>query len=160
MTTFGLLFFLDLSFAFGLKQTIMINTLLVLILILWGASLYLRRRKIQDADAMALATAAEPFEVISRHHADTTVTTEAAYIREQLTAHDNKFLNPEADVWVYTYSADVLTTSRDFQVWKDLVLIDVQKRREAWRAQKMEWNQDAAKQQFGGAADPIKARRN
>ena len=112
--------------------------------------MYLRRRKIQDADAMAWATAAEPFEVISRHHADTTVTTEAAYIREQLAAHGNKFLNPDSDVWEYVYSADVLTTSRNFQVWKDLVLIDVQKRREMWRAQKMEWNKDAARQQFGG----------
>lgn len=112
--------------------------------------MYLRRRKIQDADAMAWATAAEPFEVISRHHADTTVTTEAAYIREQLAAHGNKFLNPDSDVWEYVYSADVLTTSRNFQVWKDLVLIDVQKRREMWRAQKMEWNKDAALQQFGG----------
>lgn len=128
----------------------MINTLLLLILVMWGASLYLRRRKIQDADAMAWATAAEPFEVISRHHADTTVTTEAAYIREQLAAHGNKFLNPDSDVWEYVFSADVLTTSRNFQVWKDLVLIDVQKRREMWRAQKMEWNKDAAKQQFGG----------
>lgn len=117
---------------------------------MWGASMYLRRRKIQDADAMAWATAAEPFEVISRHHADTTVTTEAAYIREQLAAHGNKFLNPDSDVWEYVYSADVLTTSRNFQVWKDLVLIDVQKRREMWRAQKMEWNQDAARQQFAG----------
>lgn len=128
----------------------MINTLILLFLVMWGASLYLRRRKIQDADAMAWATAAEPFEVISRHHADTTVTTEAAYIREQLAAHGNKFLNPESDVWEYVYSADVLTTSRNFQVWKDLVLIDVQKRREMWRAQKMEWNKDAARQQFGG----------
>lgn len=128
----------------------MINTLILLFLVMWGASMYLRRRKIQDADAMAWATAAEPFEVISRHHADTTVTTEAAYIREQLAAHGNKFLNPDSDVWEYVYSADVLTTSRNFQVWKDLVLIDVQKRREMWRAQKMEWNQDAARQQFAG----------
>lgn len=128
----------------------MINTLILLFLVMWGASMYLRRRKIQDADAMAWATAAEPFEVISRHHADTTVTTEAEYIREQLAAHGNKFLNPDSDVWEYVYSADVLTTSRNFQVWKDLVLIDVQKRREMWRAQKMEWNKDAAKQQFGG----------
>lgn len=128
----------------------MINTILLLILVLWGASIYLRRRKIQDADAMAWTTAAEPFEVISRHHADTTVTTEAAYIREQLKAHGNKFLNSETDVWEYVYSADVLTTSRNFQVWKDLVLIDVQKRREMWRAQKMEWNKDAARQQFAG----------
>ena len=128
----------------------MINTLILLFLVMWGASMYLRRRKIQDADAMAWATAAEPFEVISRHHADTTVTTEAAYIREQLKAHGNKFLNPETDVWEYVYSADLLTTSRDFQVWKDLVLIDVQKRREMWRAQKMEWNKDAAKVQFAG----------
>jgi len=128
----------------------MINTILLLFIVLWGASIYLRRRKIQDADAMAWATAAEPFEVISRHHADTTVTTEAAYIREQLAAHGNKFLNPETDVWEYVFSADVLTTSRNYQVWKDLVLIDVQKRREMWRAQKMEWNKDAALQQFGG----------
>ena len=99
---------------------------------------------------MAWATAAEPFEVISRHHADTTVTTEAAYIREQLTAHGNKFLNPDSDVWEYVYSADTLTTSRNFQVWKDHVLIDVLKRREMWRAQKLEWNQDAARVQFAG----------
>jgi hypothetical protein len=128
----------------------MINTALLFLLVLGIAAVYFQRRKIQDADAMAWATAAEPFEVISRHHADTTVTTEAAYIREQLTAHGNKFLNPDSDVWEYVYSADVLTTSRNFQVWKDLVLIDVQKRREMWRAQKMEWNKDAAKQQFAG----------
>ena len=128
----------------------MVNTALLFLLVIGIAAVYFQRRKIQDADAMAWATAAEPFEVISRHHADTTVTTEAAYIREMLAAHGNKFLNPESDVWEYVYSADVLTTSRNFQVWKDLVLIDVQKRREMWRAQKMEWNQDAAKQQFGG----------
>lgn len=128
----------------------MINTALLFLLVIGIAAVYFQRRKIQDADAMAWATAAEPFEVISRHHADTTVTTEAAYIREMLTAHGNKFLTPETDVWEYVYSADVLTTSRNFQVWKDLVLIDVQKRREMWRAQKMEWNKDAAKQQFGG----------
>ena len=128
----------------------MINTALLFLLVIGIAAVYFQRRKIQDADAMAWATAAEPFEVISRHHADTTVTTEAAYIREQLAAHGNKFLNPDSDVWEYVYSADVLTTSRNFQVWKDLVLIDVQKRREMWRAQKMEWNKDAAKAQFGG----------
>jgi hypothetical protein len=128
----------------------MINTSLLFLLVIGIAAVYFQRRKIQDADAMAWATAAEPFEVISRHHADTTVTTEAAYIREQLAAHGNKFLNPDSDVWEYVYSADVLTTSRNFQVWKDLVLIDVQKRREMWRAQKMEWNKDAAKAQFGG----------
>lgn len=128
----------------------MINTILLILLVIGVAAVYFQRRKIQDADAMAWATAAEPFEVISRHHADTTVTTEAAYIREQLKAHGNKFLNPDLDVWEYVYSADVLTTSRNFQVWKDLVLIDVQKRREAWRAQKMEWNASAAKQHFAG----------
>lgn len=129
-----------------------IDTILILLLLagIAGAYVWMQRRAIQDANAMAWATAAEPFEVISRHHADTTVSSEAAYIREQLKAHGNKYLNPEWDVWEYVYSADTLTTSRDFQVWKDLVLIDVQKRREAWRAQKLQWNADAAKVQFGG----------
>ncbi len=128
----------------------MINTLLILIMVIVLAALYFRNRKIQDADAMAWATAAEPFEVISRHHADTTVSECAAHIRAQLAAHGNKYLDPEKDVWEYVYSADALTTSRNFQVWKDLVLIDVQKRRELWREQKRQWNQDAAKVQFGG----------
>lgn len=99
---------------------------------------------------MAWATAAEPFDVFSRHHADTTVTSEAAHIREQLKSHGNKYLDPETDVWEYVYSADSLTTSRNFQVWKDLVLIDIQKRREMWREQKRQWNEAAAKSHFGG----------
>ena len=124
-----------------------------ILLVLLAIGLYLvwsRRRAIQDADAMAWATAAEPFEVISRHHADTTVSECAAHIRAQLAAHGNKYLNPETDVWEYVYSADAITTSRNYQVWKDLVLHDVQKRREIWREQKRQWNQDAAKVQFGG----------
>jgi len=124
-----------------------------ILLVLLAIGLYLvwsRRRAIQDADAMAWATAAEPFEVISRHHADTTVSECAAHIRAQLAAHGNKYLNPETDVWEYVYSADAITTSRNYQVWKDLVLHDVQKRRELWREQKRQWNQDAAKVQFGG----------
>ncbi len=124
-----------------------------ILLALLAIGLYLvwsRRRAIQDADAMAWATAAEPFEVISRHHADTTVSECAAHIRAQLAAHGNKYLNPETDVWEYVYSADAITTSRNYQVWKDLVLHDVQKRREIWREQKRQWNQDAAKVQFGG----------
>ena len=124
-----------------------------ILLALLAIGLYLvwsRRRAIQDADAMAWATAAEPFEVISRHHADTTVRVCAAHIRAQLAAHGNKYLNPETDVWEYVYSADAITTSRNYQVWKDLVLHDVQKRRELWREQKRQWNQDAAKVQFGG----------
>lgn len=128
----------------------MLNTLLILLLVIGIAAVYFRNRKIQDADAMAWATAAEPFDVISRHHADTTVTECAAHIRAQLVAHGNKYLNPESDVWEYVYSADALTTSRNFQVWKDLVLIDVQKRRELWREQKRQWNADAAKQHFAG----------
>jgi hypothetical protein len=131
-----------------------IDTILIIALFagLAGAYLWSQRRAIQDANAMAWATAAEPFEVISRHHADTTVSSEAAYIREQLKAHGNKYLNPETDVWEYVYSADNMTTSttRDFQLWKDLVLSDVINRREAWRTQKMQWNADAAKQTFAG----------
>lgn len=128
------------------------NTILFFLLIIGLVAVYLWHvnRVIQDADAMAWATASEPFEVISRYHADTTVTKEAAYIREQLKAHGNKYLNPANDVWEYVYSASHLTTSRDFQVWKDLVLIDVQKRREAWREQKRQWNESAAKEKFGG----------
>ena len=128
------------------------NTILLILLIVGLVAVYLWHinRAIQDADAMAWATASEPFEVISRHHADTTVTKEAAYIREQLKAHGNKYLNPANDVWEYVYSASHLTTSRDFQMWKDLVLIDVQKRREAWREQKRQWNESAAKEKFGG----------
>ena len=129
------------------------NILIFALLInLAGAYIWSQRRAIQDANAMAWATAAEPFEVISRHHADTTVSETAAYIRKQLEAHGNKYLNPETDVWEYVYSADIMTTSttRDFQVWKDLVLKDVINRREQWRAQKMQWNAEAAKQTFAG----------
>lgn len=128
-------------------------TLILLILLFAGLfSVYAWHvnRAIQDADALAWATASEPFEVISRHHADTSVTMEAEYIRKQLKAHGNKYLNPDTDVWEYVYSASHLTTSRNFQVWKDLVLIDVQKRREAWREQKRQWNENAAKEKFGG----------
>lgn len=130
-----------------------IDTILVFALImgLFATYVWWQLRAIQDANAMAWATAAEPFEVISRHHADTTVSSEAAYIREQLKAHGNKYLT-DSDVWEYVYSADVMTTSttRDFQVWKDLVLKDVVSRREAWRAQKMKWNEDAARVTFAG----------
>ena len=129
------------------------NSTILLILLLCGlfaAYVWNNRRAIANADAMAWATAAEPFEVISRHHADTTVSSEATNIRQQLKAHGNKYLDPETDVWEYVYSADALTTSRDFQVWKDLVLIDVQKRREAWREQKRQYNQNAAKVHFAG----------
>lgn len=128
------------------------NTILLFLLLfgLFAAYILRNRRKIQDADAMAWATAAEPFVVISRHHADTTVTETAAYMRAQLTAHGNRYLNPETDVWEYVYSADALTTSRNFQTWLDLVLIDSQRRREAWREQKRQWNPDAAKAHFAG----------
>lgn len=128
------------------------NTILFILLIvgLFGVYVWHTRKAIQDADALAWATASEPFEVISRHHADTSVTTEAEYIRKQLKAHGNKYLNPDIDVWEYVYSASHLTTSRDFQVWKDMVLLDVLKRREAWRKQKMEWNEKAAKEKFAG----------
>lgn len=134
----------------------MINTLLVLLIVLWGASLYLRRRKIQDADAMAWATAAEPFVVMSRHHNDKTVSSEAANIREQLRIHGNQNLKTpdtggyEFAVLEHVYSADELTTSRDFNVWLDLAIIQVKLQREAFREQKRQWNAEAAKQQFAG----------
>ena len=144
----------------------MINTLILLFLVMWGASMYLRRRKIQDADAMAWATAAEPFVVMSRHHNDKTVSSEAANIREQLRIHGNQTLrNPETGgyefaVLEHVYSADELTTSRDFNVWLDLALIQVKFQREAFRAQKLQWNADAAKQTFAGQTITVQPSQN
>lgn len=134
----------------------MINTILLLGLVIGVASVYFRRRKIQDADAMAWATAAEPFVVISRYHNDKTVSSEAANIREQLRIHGNQTLrNPQTGgyefaVLEHVYSADELTTSRDFNVWLDLAIIQVKLQREAFREQKRQWNETAAKQTFAG----------
>lgn len=134
------------------------NTILLILLIVglfWVYAWHVNRA-IQDADALAWATASEPFVVISRHHSDTNVTKEANYIREQLRKHGNSLLKtPGKDdykfaVIEHVYSADALTTSRDFNVWLDLALIDAQRQREAFRKQRLEWNESAAKEKFGG----------
>ena len=103
-----------------------------------------------DADALAWATASEPFFVMSRYHGDTTVSSEAAHIREQLKKYGNKRLDPETDVWEYVYGSDEKNPSRDFQVFCDLTLLEVVRRREEWRKQKAEYNPQAARQHFGG----------
>lgn len=124
--------------------------LFALLIGMFGVYVWHQKRALMDADALAWATASEPFFVMSRYHGDTTVSSEAAHIREQLKKYGNKRLDPETDVWEYVYSADIHTTSRNFDVWCDLALIDIVKRREEWRKQKAEYNPQAARQHFGG----------
>lgn len=113
-------------------------------------------RQIKDNDARAWATACQPFFVHSRHYKDTTVSQEANYIREQLKIHGNKLLmDPQTGgyenaVIEEVFLASVVTTSADFDIWLDGALIRATKEREAWRAKKLSYNMDAAKQHFGG----------
>jgi hypothetical protein len=128
---------------------------IILILLFSGlftAYILLQRRKIADGEAKFWSTVSEPLFYISGDIKDDAVSVRAAYARAKLAEHGNVFLNPETDVWEEVYSASPLTTSRDFSAWQDLVLLNIVKRREIWRAEKLSYNEQAAKAQFGGQA--------
>lgn len=123
--------------------------------IIAGAGILIYRmykHRIADGKAKFWATVSEPLFYISGDIEDETVTARAEYARQRLREHGNVFLNPDADVWEEVYGASTLTTSRDFSQWQDLVLLALTKRRERWRAEKLGYNQEAAKQQFAGQA--------
>ena len=129
-----------------------LNTILLLLLVcgLFAVYVWSQRRAISDGKALWWATISEPLHYVSDDPDDDNVSVRAANARAKLAAHGNKYLNPEADVWEYVYSAMPQTATRDFAAWQDYVQLDVITRREAWRAQKVQWNSEAAKQQFGG----------
>lgn len=131
--------------------------LFALVIGMFGVYVWHQKRALMDAEALFWATVSEPFFVISRHPKDETAATEAAHIREMLRKHGNARLdytgtpeNPDGDVWVYIYGSEQKNTSRDFQLFCDLTLLEVVKRREEWRKQKAEYNPQAARQHFGG----------
>ena len=128
----------------------MINTVLLLALVIGIAAVYFQRRKIADGRALWWATVSEPLCYVSDDPDDTDVSVRAANARAKLEAHGNNYLRPESDVWEYVYSATPETPTRDFSAWQDWAQMDILKRREAWRQQKAQWNQDAAKQTFAG----------
>ena len=130
----------------------MINELMVFLgcAVIFIGYILLQRRQIADGEAKFWATVSEPLFYVSGDIKDDAVSVRAAYARAKLTEHGNVFLNPETDVWEEVYSASPLTTSRDFSAWQDLVLLNIVKRREMWRAEKLSYNPQAAKEQFAG----------
>jgi len=130
----------------------MLNQILLfgLLLGLFGAYVFSTRRKIADGMAFWWATVSEPIFYVSGDPFDETVSQRAANARALLAKHGNGYLNREPDVWEYVYSATPETTTRDFSQWQDWVLLDVIKRREAWRQKKAENNLNAAKQHLAG----------
>lgn len=109
-----------------------------------------QRRTISDGKALWWATVSEPIAYVSDDPFDETVTERAANARALLEAHGNQYLNRETDVWEFVYAATPQTPTRDFSLWQDIVRLEIIKRREAWRQQKAQWNEGAAKQQFAG----------
>jgi len=136
----------------------MLNQILLfgLLLGLFGAYVLSNRRKIADGMALWWATVSEPIFYVSGDPFDETVSQRAANARALLETHGNGYLKynspdpKDDDVWEYVYSATPETTTRDFSQWQDWVLLDVIKRREAWRQKKAEYNLNAAKQRFAG----------
>lgn len=130
----------------------MLNTILLILLFIGLAVVYIRsqQRKIADGKAMFWATVSEPMAYVMDDPEDDAVTARAANARAKLVEHGNVYLNPETEVWEYIYSADPMNPTRDFSMWQDLVVQNIKQRREAWRAQKIAWNSEAAKQQFAG----------
>lgn len=120
--------------------------------LMFAAYVWLQQRKISDGKALWWATVSEPLHYVSDDPDDDNVVLRAEGAREKLRAHGNKYLNPEADVWEFVYSAMPQTATRDFAAWQDYVQLEVVKRREAWRMQKAQWNEGAAKRQFAGQA--------
>lgn len=135
-----------------------LNTILLFLLMggIFAVYVWIKNREVQDADAKCWAMASEPFVVVSRYHNDPSVSKDAAYIRSMLEKHGNVLLkNPatggyEHAVIEEVFSASTLTSSRDFNVFLDATMLYAIRTREAWRAQKVQWNSEAAKQQFGG----------
>jgi hypothetical protein len=134
--------------------------LLVLIIGIFAVYVWRQRREISDGKAMWWATVAEPIAYVSDDPFDETVTQRAENAKALLEAHGNGYLKPETDVWVYVYAATPQHPTRDFSLWQDLVLLEIIKRREAWRKQKLEWNGDAGKQHFAGQAVFTKTNQN
>ena len=125
-------------------------TLIALIIGVFGVYVWKQRKDIRDGKALWWATVSEPLYYVSDDPYDVTVTERAANARDLLEAHGNGYLNRENDVWEYVYSATPETPTRDFSQWQDWALLDVIKRREAWRQQKAGYNQRAAQERFGG----------
>ena len=125
-------------------------SLIGLLIGLFGVYVWKQRREIADGKAMWWATVSEPIAYVSDDPFDETVTERAANACALLEAHGNGYLSRESDVWEYVYAATPQHPTRDFSLWQDLVLLEIIKRREQWRKQKMEWNGDAGKQQFAG----------
>ncbi len=132
------------------------NTILLTLLFIGLFVVYVRsqNRKIADGKAMFWATISEPIAYVMDDPEDYAVTERAANARAKLVEHGNAYLNPNADVWEYVYSADPMTPTRDFAMWQDLVVQNIKQRKEAWRAQKIQYNGEAAKQQFAGQRPP------
>lgn len=128
------------------------NEILLILLFIGLAVAYIRsqRRKVLDGKAMFWSNISEPIAYVMDDPEDYAVSERAANARAKLVEHGNAFLNPERDVWEYVYSADPMTPTRDFAIWQDLVVMNIKQRKEAWRAQKIQYNQEAAKQQFAG----------
>lgn len=128
------------------------NTILLLLLLcgLFAAYVWNTRRAIADGKDLWWTTVSEPLHYVSDDPFDDTVGARAEAARKNLEAHGNRYLNREADVWEYIYGATPQCPTRDFAQWQDWVLLDLLKRREAWRQQKALWNQGAANRQFAG----------
>lgn len=129
-----------------------VNFILLILLLcgLFAAYVWNQRRAIADGKAMWWATVSEPLHYVSDDPFDDTVSERAEAARKNLEAHGNKYLNREADVWEFVYSATPQTPTRDFALWQDAVALEIIKRREAWRQQKAQWNQGAANKYFAG----------
>ena len=129
-----------------------VNFILLILLLcgLFAAYVWNQRRAIADGKALWWATVSEPLHYVSDDPFDDTVAQRAEAARKNLEAHGNKYLNREADVWEFIYSATPQTPTRDFALWQDAVALEIIKRREAWRQQKAQWNQGAANVHFSG----------
>jgi len=135
-----------------------VNFILLILLLcgLFAAYVWNQRRAIADGKALWWATVSEPLHYVSDDPFDDTVAQRADAARKNLEAHGNKRLvynsqNPkDDDIWEYVYGATPQCPTRDFAQWQDWVLLDLLKRREAWRQQKAQWNQGAANVHFSG----------
>lgn len=125
-------------------------TLFALLIGLFGVYVWKTRREISDGKALWWTIVCEPRAYISDDPYDMTVSERAANARKLLSEHGNAFLRPETDVWEYVYGSTPECPTRDFEQWQDWALANVIKRREEWRKQKAQYNQDAAKHFFSG----------
>lgn len=128
----------------------MLNTFLLASIVIALAALYFKKRAIKDGKDLWWATVSEPLYYVSDDPFDDTVSERAANARKYLEVHGNGYLSRENDVWEYVYGATPECPTRDFSQWQDWALLNIIKRREAWRQQKAGWNAEAAKEKFGG----------